>query len=210
MRLSPRIGTITSSAVVVPVLSMAATTTCGAASRAAIVLPNFQLPEKQPIPPYRHLPSVMSKRIEDGHMFEFAFVPTDIFRLIDVRDHAGNSKVDSRDLYRARIGCVAQNIQKIELEHTGETFLVMWMDFVQDSQGRWINLHLRTSPVIDIKKEKDIVEIRTLNSVSSGTYPPGGLTAGGLMLGLSGACEPPETVTISLHSTIAISIFGEM
>jgi len=98
-------------------------------------------------------------------MFEFAFVPTDIFRLIDVTDHAGTSKVDSRDLYRERIGCVAQNIRQIELEHAGETFLVMWMDFVQDSQGRWINLHLRTSPVIDIKIEKDIVEIRTLNSV---------------------------------------------
>lgn len=98
-------------------------------------------------------------------MHDFSFVPTDVFKLTDVRDHAGNSKVDSRDLYRERVNCIAQNIRRIDYELPGKNYSIINMDFIQDGNGNWINLHLRTSPVIDIKEVGETVEIRTSNSI---------------------------------------------
>ena len=83
-----------------------------------------------------------------------------VYRLLDVQDHAGRSKVSGRSLYQDRIQCLATNLRL--LSGLGQQFV--HMDFVQDSQGKWINRHLRTSPVTAIE-DGDVLKITTRNSV---------------------------------------------
>ena len=66
----------------------------------------------------------------------YEFDPKQTYRLVDVRDLAGNTKVQERTLYRERVGCIAQNIERKEYCVDGETVNVLEMKFVQDRDGR--------------------------------------------------------------------------
>ena len=87
---------------------------------------------------------------------------TKAYRLVDVRDHEGNSKVETQELYMARVGCVSKSIQ-LGIPWNGRS--CMYMEFIQDREGNWINLRLRTSLVDDIQEKDGVVEIRTQNSI---------------------------------------------
>ena len=79
------------------------------------------------------------------------------YRLLDVQDHQGHSRVESRKLYRDRVGCLAT-----DLHWDGET---LRMTFVRDPAGNLIKRHLHTSPVVCAEERNGQLVIRTLNSV---------------------------------------------
>lgn len=85
------------------------------------------------------------------------------YRLVDVRDHEGKSKVESRDLYIERVGCITKKILKGRPHEDGRFY--MHIAFERDGAGNWTNLALRTSPVSDIKESNGVVEIHTENSI---------------------------------------------
>ena len=86
----------------------------------------------------------------------YEFDPKQTYRLVDVRDLAGNTKVQERALYRERVGCIAQNIERKEYCVDGEMVNVLEMKFVQDRDGRWICRYLRTSPVSEILEKENV------------------------------------------------------
>lgn len=55
-----------------------------------------------------------------------------VYRLVDVQDHTGRSKAESRALYRDRVGCLAK---RLRICPAGGSQIVR-MDFVQDANGR--------------------------------------------------------------------------
>ena len=87
------------------------------------------------------------------------------YRLIDVLDHEGNSKVHTKELYKERVGCIAQNLRKGSFWGSADGEYVVRMDFVQDAEGNWILKGLRTSPVSDIREVDGRLEIHTMYSV---------------------------------------------
>lgn len=86
---------------------------------------------------------------------------TIFYRLTDVQDHAGNSKVKTRELYMNRVNCIATNVQT---EVRG-IYTVAHMDFVYDKNNVPIHRHLRTSPLAELQVNGDSMQIRTWNSV---------------------------------------------
>lgn len=84
------------------------------------------------------------------------------YRLLDVLDWDGNSKVDSNMLYYERVGGIATNLR---LDGPfGEGQFVARMDFVLDKNQRWCRLSLRTSLVSRIWEDEGRMEIETMNS----------------------------------------------
>lgn len=79
------------------------------------------------------------------------------YRLLDVQDHQGHSRVESRKLYRDRVGCLAT-----DLHWDGP---ILRMDFVRDPENRWIKRHLHTSRVLALEERDGLLWIRTQNSV---------------------------------------------
>lgn len=87
------------------------------------------------------------------------------YRLIDVQDHSGNSKVESRDLYKNLVGCIAQKIRYHAAYLEDGSTQIIRMNFAMDGEGHWINRRLRTSPVIAVSKKENRIEIKTVNSI---------------------------------------------
>ena len=83
---------------------------------------------------------------------------------MDVRALDGNSKVESKDIYRDRIGCVTSSIH-IDAPCLDSEQCCAFLRFAQDENGCWVSKRLRTSPVSDVREENGIVEIQTRNSV---------------------------------------------
>lgn len=86
-----------------------------------------------------------------------------IYRLIDVTDHKGKSKVDENSIYQHWIGCVAKNIRK--QEYYGTRHECVHMEFFLDSTGEYLHRTLRTSPVTEIRELGHGIQIRTTNNV---------------------------------------------
>ena len=78
-------------------------------------------------------------------------------RLLDVQDHEGHSRVESRKLYRDRVGCLATDLHRV-----GAT---LCMTFVRDPAGGLIQRHLNTSTVIGMEEQNGLLMVKTLNSV---------------------------------------------
>ena len=93
-------------------------------------------------------------------MNPYLFEENSAYRLIDVRDHLGNSKVESRELYVERVGCIAKHIKCSTTNFNGKIYHFIQMDFVQDQEGHLIYKHLRTSPVQEINEAVDHIEIK--------------------------------------------------
>ena len=83
------------------------------------------------------------------------------YRLTDIQDHAGNSKVSTRELYTTRINCIATNVRT---EVRG-IYTVAHMDFVYDKNNVPINRPLRTSPISELLVDEEQLNIRTQNSL---------------------------------------------
>lgn len=79
------------------------------------------------------------------------------YRLKDVQDYEGNSRVESRKLYRDRVGCLAT-----DLHRDGET---LRMTFVRDPAGNFIKRHLHTSRVVCLEERDGLLVVKTLYSV---------------------------------------------
>lgn len=79
------------------------------------------------------------------------------YRLTDVQDHRGRSRVESRKLYRDRVGCLAT-----DLHWDGPT---LRMVFVRDAGGNFIKRPLHTSTVLGIEETAGRLAVKTLNSV---------------------------------------------
>lgn len=86
------------------------------------------------------------------------------YRLIDVLNADGRSKVNSRTLYQERVGCIATNIRVDDWPYIKDSFVVR-MDFVVDANGNWTQLSLRTSPLYDILEADGALKIYTQNSI---------------------------------------------
>lgn len=80
-----------------------------------------------------------------------------VYRLLDVLDHQGHSRVESRKLYRDRVGCLAT-----DLYWSGKT---LRMTFVRDPAGNLIKRHLHTSRVVGLEEQGGLLAVKTLNSV---------------------------------------------
>lgn len=80
-----------------------------------------------------------------------------VYRLLDVLDHQGHSRVESRKLYRDRVGCLAT-----DLHRDGNT---LRMTFVRDPAGNLIKRYLHTSTVVSLEERSGLLVIKTLNSV---------------------------------------------
>ena len=98
-------------------------------------------------------------------MESYEFNTESAYRLVDVQDHSGNSKIESRDLYKERVGCIAKKIRSSTLNIEGKPCQIIWMEFVMDGSGRWTYKRLRTSPVTDVTQKGEHIEIKTLNSI---------------------------------------------
>lgn len=89
--------------------------------------------------------------------------PESTWRLVAIEDHEGNSKVHTRNFYEERMNCIAKNLRYGEQNAYGECRL--YMDFIQNPEGKWINKHLNTSSVSEIMREGERLTISTRNSV---------------------------------------------
>lgn len=96
-------------------------------------------------------------------MFEFA--EGKYYRLTDVRDLFGRSKAHMDGLYSSRVGCLTSYIRLCPYSSDVEG-LCMYVHFRQDSDGNFINRHLRTSLVSEvIEHDSGTVEVITNNSI---------------------------------------------
>lgn len=98
-------------------------------------------------------------------MDKYNFDTESAYRLIDVQDHSGNSKIESRDLYKERVGCIAKRIRSSTINIEEKPCRIIWMEFVLDGCGHWIYKRLRTSPVIDVTHNGKYIEVKTINSI---------------------------------------------
>ena len=83
------------------------------------------------------------------------------YRLISVMDLNGNKK-DEEDFYKARVGCIAQNIRTCD---TNNGTQIVRADFIQNAEGRLIQLGLRTSTITEIEEDENQIRIHTKYSI---------------------------------------------
>ena len=96
-------------------------------------------------------------------MFEFA--EGHYYRLTDVRDLSGRSKAHMNDLYRSRVGCLTPYI-RMRPYGSDVDGLCLYVWFMQDAEGNFVNRHLRTSLISEVVEHDDgTVEVITSNSI---------------------------------------------
>ena len=84
------------------------------------------------------------------------------YKLIDVLNLEGVSKVEERDLYKTIINCTGTNIRAKYIDSQNFIYKV---SFVLNAKGQWTNESLRTSLVSDVLQEENILKIFTMNSI---------------------------------------------
>lgn len=80
------------------------------------------------------------------------------YRLIAVTDREGKDKSNSNDLYSERIGCIGRNIH---YDFDNRVFV----DFIEDADGKPILRGLHTSVVEDLTETEEKLTITTMNTV---------------------------------------------
>lgn len=95
---------------------------------------------------------------------KYQFDSQQAYRLIAVTDRDGNDKTYSDELYSCVAGCVARDLRYDERTSYGGLYR-MYLNFVQDETGTWINRTIHTSPVCEVKETEDGIAIYTNNSV---------------------------------------------
>lgn len=83
------------------------------------------------------------------------------YRLISVTDLNGNKK-DEEDFYKERVGCIAKNIRTCDRDDGTQ---VVRADFIQNAEGRLIQLGLRTSAITEIEEDENQIKIYTKYSI---------------------------------------------
>ena len=94
---------------------------------------------------------------------EFAFDPKKAYLLINVKDGQGNSKADSSDLYRKRVGCIATGLSARPAAEQGKT--VLYMQFSCTADGQPVCLPMKTSPIVEVRQGNGLLTVTTRGSV---------------------------------------------
>ncbi len=94
----------------------------------------------------------------------FEFDKHQAYKLLAVTDKEGVNKTNSRSLYANAEGLIAINLRYDE-ESNYDGFQRMFLDFVQDQKGNWVNRSIHTSPVSEVKLTNVGIDIHTHNSV---------------------------------------------
>ena len=87
------------------------------------------------------------------------------YRLVRVDDKAGRDKIDSQNLYKERIGCVAVDFQYYDYSTQGEENYKLRMKFIQTSEGLPCNRPLITSQIEKMVETENGVNVITQNSI---------------------------------------------
>ena len=94
----------------------------------------------------------------------FEFDNKQAYRLIRVTDTNGVDKTDADELYSSVAGCVACDL-RYDLRTSYVGAYRMYLDFVQDESGTWINRTIHTSPVLKVEVTEDGLNVHTCYSV---------------------------------------------
>ena len=96
---------------------------------------------------------------------KYNFKKDDKLRLLKILDREGNDKSNASNLYRERIGCIATDFQwDYYVSYKGRNRL--FMRFVIDSNGMYINRKLHTSYVESVTGDSDgVIRLVTENSI---------------------------------------------
>lgn len=100
--------------------------------------------------------------MNNGKRFEFD--REQAYKLVAVLDKDGNDKTNSKDLYSNAKGCIAVNLRHDE-DFIYDGMWRIYLDFVQDEDGSWINRGIHTSPVYEVRTTEAGIEIHTHYSV---------------------------------------------
>lgn len=94
----------------------------------------------------------------------FDFDPDQAYQLIKVMNSDGTVKTERQDFYNYYMGCRAICLH-FDSQPVYEGKHRLWLYFVQNEDGGWIQRNLHTSIVYKIVETKDGVEIHTHNSI---------------------------------------------
>jgi len=83
------------------------------------------------------------------------------YKLISVTDSNGNGK-DDIEFYKDRIGSIAKNVKTCDRDNGTQ---IVKADFIQNAEGRLIQLGLRTSTIKEIGEDENKIHIHTRNSI---------------------------------------------
>ena len=97
-------------------------------------------------------------------MERFEFDKEQAYRLVDVTDKEGNSKIHTSTLYSDVEGCVAIGLRYSRSPSYNGLYRAH-LDFVQDENGQWINRGIHTSTVEGVEQTENGIAIQTHNSV---------------------------------------------
>ena len=86
------------------------------------------------------------------------------YELVDVRDLFERSKAHMDELYSCRIGCIAQYICQKPYDNKSDG-QCLYVQFMQDAAGNFINRRLRTSEISEIREKDGCIEVITANSI---------------------------------------------
>lgn len=84
-----------------------------------------------------------------------------VYKLISVTDSNGNRK-DDIEFYKDRIGSIAKNVKTCDRDNGTQ---IVKADFIQNAEGRLIQLGLRTSTIKEIGEDENKIHIHTRNSI---------------------------------------------
>lgn len=87
------------------------------------------------------------------------------YRLLDVTDKTGHSRVAEGTRYQRYAGCVGVNMHLLEVWPGQDDIQVLGLEFVRDEKNRPISRRLRTSPVEKTEKRKGRLLVTTCNSI---------------------------------------------
>ncbi len=95
---------------------------------------------------------------------KFDFDKLQAYRLIDVTDKNGISKIENNSLYLRVKNCIVTNIFYDSIPSLDGAYRLN-LNFIQDEDGNWINRGIHTSPVLKVEETKKGIEIHTQNSI---------------------------------------------
>lgn len=96
--------------------------------------------------------------------YKFDFDKSQDYKLIDVTDKNGISKIENDHLYSRVKNCIVTNIFYDSIPSLDGAYRVN-LNFIQDEDGNWINRGIHTSPVLKVEPTGKGINIHTQNSI---------------------------------------------
>lgn len=94
----------------------------------------------------------------------YEFDPKQAYQLVVVTNPDGSAKTERLDFYSLYLNNIAVNLH-YDREPTFWGYYRLWLEFVQDSNGKWLNRSLHTSIVYKVEETDSCVKIHTNNSI---------------------------------------------